>query len=980
MSSPTSTPRRTPKRTNSKRTPLQEQNPSQKNEAAGRLQRDSKPELSDAEIFSATPFPTKPQHVLLPSTIRKQRSRPNTENEVPSLFFHMAQPELLSSESSWGRSQDDRRVRRAPNLHLKKSVTALRDMYEAQAESSRPSTAAHSRPSTAAPSPLLRPASSRLRSTSSSEGLYGRNAWEMLGLPKVSSDDLSTLPTLSEHVQPLESEQSFASRVRNQAAPSRSNVETFGSSSSNFEIFEEQHIFSEAAGPLSSSDPVEAGTSSPNIVQLQQSSSFIIESSRPHFPESGTFDEGESSPNVVKLASTSPKRSSSPALSHASSTMSRKRKRVEMEGSAYAGRTPLALQAHRPRLQPDSPLQNDLADSGASLQSPRDLPSSPPEIESVRSQSQPTSSPVVRVHGGRLSTDRSSVVSAHTNLQSVLSSSPAPPIQRPIIKAPKIDQFETLALQKRASSGQSKPETSVIHQLSPVPSVGDMEAQQLAATDLDPLHPRRSASRVPAFKEHLEEDFDGDFLEPVQNYVVRDELNSSQDNILSDTDQNEATDELAALPKHHSSFAAALSHVRSASFLGSTSSSNSLSRLESIRSSMDDRLQSMRSFTNGRNGSFRSVHRPGSAGSYMSATVVPTWARRYYSGFYRNSFQYLYQSSSNLSYSVLQISPPSRPGSGHATSAASASFETISTRSKSTLRRSWSQSVRSSVKHFLPAIAIPPRRHRLNIQQSHNTAGIGPLVSNPVRPVTEYVSRPPSAYHNRQTVRRISMPLAATDPRYHWRGVIEEPSAGQDPQKFGAPYPTHSRRNSPSTDIVRSRNQQEPPQRIMRLPTPHLHHDRMLHSSSSASRGFGTPYNMRPRWQPTDGLTDDVGPPTWFQIDLRDLQVVCFMTGFLFPLAWFVGAFTHLPSRPSSYHDIEKMETATHQGQTQYRDLDEVDVLARLRLERHLRGLEEVKWQNARWWRRMNRWMCCVGLVVLVLVVVLAVIGTRSRW
>lgn len=58
----------------------------------------------------------------------------------------------------------------------------------------------------------------------------------------------------------------------------------------------------------------------------------------------------------------------------------------------------------------------------------------------------------------------------------------------------------------------------------------------------------------------------------------------------------------------------------------------------------------------------------------------------------------------------------------------------------------------------------------------------------------------------------------------------------------------------------------------------------------------------------------------------------------------------------------------------------QTDIVARLRLEKHIRGLEEIKWQNARWWQRMNRWMCCVGVVVLIIVILLAVIGTKSHW
>lgn len=966
------TPRRTSRRTSPKRSPLQERTASQKNGGAGRLQRDSKPEMRDSEIFTTTPFPTKPQHVLLPSTIRKQRSRQNVENELPSFFNH-SHPDLPGAGTSQERRYEERRVRRAPNLQLKRSVSALRDMYEAQAESSRPSTAALS--------PALRPTSSRMRSISSSEGFSGRSAWEMLGLPKVSADDLSTLPPLSELPQTLDSEHSFASRVRHQVGTSSPNFRTFSSSNPDLPTFQ---------GIAASSDPLEVSSSSgmqatafssPNVVQLFHSSSVLATDPTPPSLEEEEEAETESSPNVLKLGTTSPQRSASPTPSHAS-TSSRKRKRSEMEGrSTYAGQTPLFFTGQGRHMQSSPPIQNPLSSSESSLPSEsRFLPSSPPEVGSTGSQTFPASSPVVRVLGRSSSVDRSSLVSAHASLQNALSSSPAPPIQRPIVRAPNINQFETLAMQKRATSGPSRLDDAAPQRLSPVPSISNIEVQQLSSTNSDDFLPQQT-STLSGFAEELDENLDDESMAPVQAYMMHHDLNSSQVRIMSDADQHEAADELSALPRTHSSFAAALSHAKSASFLGSSSSSNSPSRLDSWRTSMEERMQSMRSFAHGRTDSMRSSYRPASSGSYMSASLVPTWARGYYSGFYRDSFHYLYRSSSNLGYAVTQVQPPSRHASLRS-SAPSSPFEAISAGSGSNLRRSLSHSVRSSIKNIVPSIALPSARSRLDVRQSHTTAGIGPLVSNPVRPVSEMISRPPSAYHNRNAVRRVSMPLSAADPRFHWNGIVEELESVEEARRLNDHAYTGAPRYGESASLQAlpqpPNDRLEPPLRFMRLPTPHLHHDRQLHTGSSASKGYGAPYNTRPKWQPSGGYTDELGRPSWFRVDLRDLQVVCFMAGFLFPLAWFLASVMPLPVRPSSYHDLEKMEAA-RQGQP-HPDWDNVDVLARLRLEKHLRGLEEVKWQNARWWRRMNRWMSFVGLVILVVVIVLAVIGTRSHW
>lgn len=988
MSSPASTPKLTPKRSTPRRAPLQERTPSQKNEAAGRLQKDGRQELVDVHIFTSTPFPTKPQHVLLPSTVRKQRSRQNVENEFGA-FFNSSLPDMPSSASTGQNRYGDQRTRRAPNLQLKKSVTALRDMYEAQAESSRPSTAQHSRPSTAAPSPALRPttASSRIRSTSSSDGFSGHGAWEMLGLPKVSADDLALLPTLSESnaLSQLESERSFASRVRNQPTTSSPNFRTFGSSSSGLPAFHDVVTSSDPIEGSSSSELDMTGMSSPNLIQLRHSSSEITTDPTPPLQEEEEEDEGESSPILEKLGTTSPQRSSSPAPSVAS-VVSRKRKRSEMEGSAYAGRTPLFFGARHERRHSSPPVHNILVGSDLSVQSSgaQGLSSSPPEVGSVGSEDQGASSPIIRVHG-RFGGDRSSIVSAHTNLQSVLSSSPGPPIHRPIIRAPDINQFETLALQKRTTSGQTEGSNPV--KLSPVPSVTNIEIQHLSSTDLSQFQPRRSSSRISMFTEELDKNLDDESIAPAQAYIIQNDLNNSQANMISDTDRNEASDELRALPGQQSSFAAALSQARSASFLNSaTSSSNSLSRFESMRSSMDSRLQSMRSFAHARNDSFRSSLRPGSSSSYVSQNIVPTWARRYYSGFYRNSFHYLYQSSTNLSSGATQIHPASQPVSRPTSLPVSSSHDTVSTRSRSDLRRSLSR----SLKNFIPSILMSPTRParpELDVRQSHTTVGIGPLVSNPVRPQSELLSRPPSPYQSPQSIRRVSAPLSAADPRYHWNGIIEEPESAEEAEAMQDHEYTGEPRYADAAQMQlpvypNSHGHHHASFRFLRLPTPHLHHDRRLHTGSSSSQGFGAPYNARSRWQPPGGLTDEVTDSRtfWFNPDLRDAQIFCFVGGFLCPLVWFLGALLPLPPRPCKYTDVEKSAHNSRQFADLPNRLDEEDVIARLRIEKHLRGLEEVRWQNARWWKRMNKCMCLVGIVVLIVIITLAITGTKGHW
>ena len=110
----------------------------------------------------------------------------------------------------------------------------------------------------------------------------------------------------------------------------------------------------------------------------------------------------------------------------------------------------------------------------------------------------------------------------------------------------------------------------------------------------------------------------------------------------------------------------------------------------------------------------------------------------------------------------------------------------------------------------------------------------------------------------------------------------------------------------------------------------------------------------------------------------RKTQITCFIAGFMIPLAWVIGALLPLPRRPDSFYDLEKNHW--QRASADVTDLEEMDVIARLRLEKQLKGVEEVEWQNIRWWRTLNRWMCIVGALVIILVIILAVLGTTTSF
>ncbi|KAI1144647.1 hypothetical protein F5Y05DRAFT_34152 [Hypoxylon sp. FL0543] len=101
----------------------------------------------------------------------------------------------------------------------------------------------------------------------------------------------------------------------------------------------------------------------------------------------------------------------------------------------------------------------------------------------------------------------------------------------------------------------------------------------------------------------------------------------------------------------------------------------------------------------------------------------------------------------------------------------------------------------------------------------------------------------------------------------------------------------------------------------------------------------------------------------------RNIQVVLFVTGFLFPFAWMVAAFLPLPPKPVLAMDERDRSTeefyASEGGEPPQR--------------RHVL-LDDSRYQSARWWRTVNRFMAIAGLLILGAVAALIVIGVRQRW
>jgi hypothetical protein len=96
------------------------------------------------------------------------------------------------------------------------------------------------------------------------------------------------------------------------------------------------------------------------------------------------------------------------------------------------------------------------------------------------------------------------------------------------------------------------------------------------------------------------------------------------------------------------------------------------------------------------------------------------------------------------------------------------------------------------------------------------------------------------------------------------------------------------------------------------------------------------------------------------RIENLDRQLLLFCLGFVLPMCWWIAAFLPLPELFPSWHSQHDLEARA----------------ANLTVSKEARKLEmeyERRFENARWWRRVNRGMSVAGLVVVGAIVALVV-------
>lgn len=173
------------------------------------------------------------------------------------------------------------------------------------------------------------------------------------------------------------------------------------------------------------------------------------------------------------------------------------------------------------------------------------------------------------------------------------------------------------------------------------------------------------------------------------------------------------------------------------------------------------------------------------------------------------------------------------------------------------------------------------------------------------RPVARLAARPVAR------PRPDSLAIHPADPRAHWAGAERTALAEEQ-------------RNTPWN-------------RIANEWSPHLHPDaRLTHARRSMWKAPSVDEKQEVFW-------------SW-----RNAQVLAFIFGFIFPVTWFTAAVLPLPPKPTSSDEFEALTSGP--------DLEAA-------VAHRMSTVDEIRYENARWWRILNRFMCAVGVVVIVVVV-----------
>ncbi|KAG0648549.1 hypothetical protein D0Z07_5407 [Hyphodiscus hymeniophilus] len=103
----------------------------------------------------------------------------------------------------------------------------------------------------------------------------------------------------------------------------------------------------------------------------------------------------------------------------------------------------------------------------------------------------------------------------------------------------------------------------------------------------------------------------------------------------------------------------------------------------------------------------------------------------------------------------------------------------------------------------------------------------------------------------------------------------------------------------------------------------------------------------------------------WF--GRRNIQIVMFIIGWILPFAWMIAAVLPLPRNPmNEMRERDDSNSNLSQAPNDY--------------TRQFGPMDEARYESAKWWRNLNRWMSLVGVLIIAAVIVLVVIGLKQQW
>ncbi|KAI8635018.1 hypothetical protein F5Y19DRAFT_470069 [Xylariaceae sp. FL1651] len=103
----------------------------------------------------------------------------------------------------------------------------------------------------------------------------------------------------------------------------------------------------------------------------------------------------------------------------------------------------------------------------------------------------------------------------------------------------------------------------------------------------------------------------------------------------------------------------------------------------------------------------------------------------------------------------------------------------------------------------------------------------------------------------------------------------------------------------------------------------------------------------------------------------RNIQLVLFALGFIFPFAWMIAALLPLPPNPQL--DMQELDRST----TRFQIPEDAEPES---LYQRVSPTDDSRYQSARWWRNLNRFMSIIGLLILGAIAALIVIGIKQGW